>query len=98
MPTRYYDASRHEHHQRAAELHDLAADAHRAAEQHWKQVQLTSHESSREALERSYKAHQHTKSLAAQPRLNGFGHDDLAVRAYNLWERRGWPEGSADED
>jgi len=34
MSTRYNNASHYENHQRAAELHEGAAHAHRVAEQH----------------------------------------------------------------
>ena len=46
-------------HRKAAELHDLAAHAHRAAAEHnEKQDHLTGHEHSRQALEHSHEAHQ----------------------------------------
>lgn len=49
----------HDSHQRAAELHDLAAHAHLAAAEHQgKQDHLTGHELSRKALEHSHQAHQ----------------------------------------
>ncbi len=59
-------------HQKAAELHDLAAHAHRAAAEHLgKQDHLTVHEQSRQALEHSQKAHEMSleahKKTAAQP-------------------------------
>ena len=45
-------------HRKAAELHDLAAHAHRAtAEHHEKQDHLSGHEHSRLALEHSREAH-----------------------------------------
>jgi hypothetical protein len=48
-------------HQRAAELHEQAAHAHRAAMvQHGKGDHLTGHEQSKQALEYSSKAHQFT--------------------------------------
>jgi hypothetical protein len=98
MSTRYNNGSHYENHQRAAELHDLAAHAHRVAEQHGKQDRLTGHEHSRQALEHSQKAHRHTEGLAALHGLNSFGHSDIASLAYDLWARRGYPEGSAYED
>ena len=54
MSTRYNNGSHYENHQRAAELHDGAAHAHRsAAEQRGKQDHLTGQEQSRQALEHS---------------------------------------------
>jgi len=48
-----------ESHQRAAEFHDLAAHAHRAAAAHLdKGDHQTAHEHSKQALEHSAKAHQ----------------------------------------
>jgi len=103
MSTRYNDGSHYENHQRAAELHDVAAHAHRvAAETHGKQDHQTGHERSRQALEHSQTAHQQTEQ-ADHGTVNGhvityFGHNDIAVRAYALWEARGCPEGSPDAD
>jgi hypothetical protein len=103
MSTRYNDGSHYENHQRAAELHDLAAHAHRsAAEAHEKQDRQTGHERSRQALEHSQIAHQHSE----QAHLNAvnehgiatFGHSDIAELAHSLWQARGCPEGSAEED
>jgi Protein of unknown function (DUF2934) len=92
MSTRYNNGSHYENHQLAAELHDSAAHAHRAAAQHGQQDHLTGHEHSRQALEHSQKAHQHTLGIAP------FGHDEIAALAHELWEARGRPEGSPQED
>jgi hypothetical protein len=49
-------------HQRAAEFHDLAAHAHRAAAvHHGKEDHQTAHEHSKAALEYSNKAHQRSE-------------------------------------
>ena len=54
MSTRYNNGSHYENHQRAAELHDGSAHAHRsAAEQRGKQDHLTGQEQSRQALEQA---------------------------------------------
>jgi hypothetical protein len=53
MSTRYNDGSHYENHQRATELQNGAAHAHRVGEQHGKQDHLTGHEQSRQALEHS---------------------------------------------
>jgi len=87
----------------AAEHRDLAAHAHRSgAEHHGKEDHLTGHESSRQALEHSNQAY-----LQAQQGHQGTGrehatheakHQDIAALAYALWEGRGRPEGSPEED
>jgi hypothetical protein len=103
MSTRYNNGSHHENHQRAAELHENAAHAHlSAAEAHEKQEHETGQELSRRALEHSQPAYQH----AGQTRQNGlnehgfamFGHDEIAALAHELWQARGCPEGSAEDD
>jgi hypothetical protein len=91
MSTRYNNGSHYENHQRAAELHDVAAHAHRAAAQHGHGEHLTGHEQSRRALELSWQAHQHSASLS-------FSHETIAAVAYKLWEARGCPDGSPEED
>jgi hypothetical protein len=54
-------------HQRAAEFHDLAAHAHRAAAvHHGKEDHLTGHELARQAMEHSAKAHQATQEALQQ--------------------------------
>ena len=103
MSTRYNNGSHYENHQRAAELHDSAAHAHRsAAEAHEKQDHQTGQELSRRALEYSQKAHQHTEQ-AHQAAVNEhgiatFGHEEIAALAHSLWQARGCPEGSSEED
>ena len=103
MSTRYNNGSHYENHQRAAELHENAAHAHlTAAEAHEKQDHETGQERSRQALEHSQLAYQHTAHTQQNP-VNEhsfalFGHDDIAALAHQLWERRGCPEGSPDED
>jgi hypothetical protein len=93
MSTRYNDGSHYENHQRSAELHDLAAHAHRsAAEQPEKQDHLTGQQRSRQALEHSQKAHEHSTITAA------FGHDEIARLARELWQQRGCLEGSPETD
>ena len=96
MSTRYNHGSHYGNHQRAAELHDAAAHAHRVAEQRGKSDHLTGNEHSRQALEHSRAAHAQTASTLAQP--SEFSHDDIAALAHKLWQERGSPEGSPDED
>jgi len=74
-----------------------AADAHRVAERQGKQDHLTGHEHSRQALELSKNAHRHTEAATAG-HVIAFGHEDIAALAYKLWQARGCPDGSPDED
>jgi hypothetical protein len=103
MSTRYNRGSHYENHQRAAELHDLAAHVHRsAAEAHEKQDRETGQERTRQALEYSQEAHRHTgqahMSLLNEHGIARFGHEDIAVLAHALWQARGCPEGSPEDD
>ena len=96
MSTRYNDGSHYENHQRAAELHDLGAHAHRTGEEHkGKQEHLTGAEQSRQALEHSEGAHRQTSQSDG---IATFGHREIAARAEELWRARGCPEGSPEED
>ncbi len=102
MSQRYNDGSHYENHQKAAELHNLAAHAHRAAaEHHDKEDHETGQQMSRQALEHSQKAYEQTQEKLhshAGHVVKTFGHEDIAVRAYELWEARGCPFGSPEED
>ncbi|HEY2013417.1 MAG TPA: DUF2934 domain-containing protein, partial [Bryobacteraceae bacterium] len=100
MP-RYSKEAHYENHPRAAELQDLAAHTHRAAEEHrGKQDHETGEEQSRQELEhsqQSYLHHDHSEPTN-QHGIKLFGHEDIARVAYELWVERGCPEGSPDED
>jgi hypothetical protein len=98
MSTRYNNGSHYENHQRAAELHDAAAHAHLVAEQQGQPDHLTGHEHSRQALERSQDAHRHTRATAIGHGIAAFGYADIAALAYELWQARGCPDGSSQED
>jgi DNA-binding transcriptional regulator YiaG len=65
MSTRYNNGSHYENHRRAAELHDAAAHAHRAASQHGQTEHLTSHELSRQAMEQTREAHRLSQETGA---------------------------------
>ena len=101
MSTRKERGSSDQHYQRAAEMHDVASHAHVvAAEAHEKQDHQTGHERSRQALEHSREAHEHT-ALSHQGTANGHltaAHEDVAILAHGLWEARGCPDGSPEED
>ncbi len=103
MSTRNSHGSHYENHQRAAELHDNTAHAHRsAAEAHEKQDHQTGQELSRQALEHSQAAFEQTgqvhRSVVNEHGIAIFGHEDIATLAYTLWQGRGGPDGSPEED
>jgi Protein of unknown function (DUF2934) len=98
MSTRYNNGSHYENHQRAAELHDGAAHAHRVAEQHGQDDHLSGHEHSRVALEQSHNAYEHFDAITGGHGIATFTHDDIAALAHELRKARGCPEGSSDED
>ena len=99
MSTHDHNGSHYQNHQRAADLHDSAAHlhdsaahAHRVAEQNEQQDHLTGHEHSRQALEHSRDAHQHSQGISP------FGHEQFQALAHQLWQARGCPEGSPQQD
>lgn len=93
MAKRYNNGSHYQNHQRADELHEGAAHAHIVGEEHGKQEHLTGHEHSRQQLEHSPETHEYSQTAQAS-----FGHDDTAALAHQLWEARGCPAGSPDDD
>jgi|SRR5579862_8841190 Protein of unknown function (DUF2934) len=98
MSTRYNDGSHYENHQRAEELQDAAAHAHRVGEQQGNQEHLTGHEQSRQALEHTKGGSPHVEAASVGHGIAAFGHADIARLAYQLWRDRGCPEGSSEED
>lgn len=98
MSTRYNNGSHYENHRRAAELQDAGAHSHRVGEQHRKQDHLTGHEQSRQADEYSGNAHRDSHTSEAGHRVATFGHADIEALAHELWEARGCPPGSPEED
>lgn len=98
MSTRYNDGSHYENHQRATELESGAAHAHRVGEQHGKQEHLTGNEHTRQVFEHAQNEQQHSRETTVGHGILAFGHSDIAARAYELWQARGCPEGSPDED
>jgi hypothetical protein len=102
MSTRYNDGSHYENHQRAAELQDEAAHAHRSAEEHrGKQDHQTGPEYTRQAQEHSRQAFLNSQDHPEAANHLGvaeFGHDDIAALAHALWQARGCPEGSPEQD
>jgi len=103
MSKRYNNGSHYENHQRAAELHESAAQAHRsAADAHEKQDHQTGQEHSRQALEHSQQAYDYTEGIhrdaVNEHGIAIFGHNEIAELAYSLWQGRGCPQGSPEED
>jgi hypothetical protein len=99
MSNRYRDSSHYENHERAAELEDSAAHAHRVAEHDGKQPYLSGHEHSRQASEHPGDAHLGAPNGATVGHgIAAFGHTEIAALAYEFWEARGCPEGSPEED
>jgi hypothetical protein len=91
MSERYNNGSHYENHPRAAELHNLATHAHLTGELHGKEEHLTPHE-------QTAALHEHPHQPTTGHGVTAFGHQDIADLAHALWEKRGCPEGSADED
>lgn len=92
MSTRKERGSRDHQYQRAVEMQDVASHAHMvAAESREKQDHPTGHELSRQALEHSPRAQEKRDEDAP-------AHEDLAIVAHGLWEARGRPDGSPEED
>jgi hypothetical protein len=98
MSTRYNNGSHYENHQRAAELHDGAAHAHRVGEEHGKRDHLTAHEQSRQALEHVPEGLPHSNEGTTGHGMIAFGHADIVELAHKNWVARGCPKGSPEED
>lgn len=102
MSTRYNNGSHYENHQRAAELEKNAAHAHdTGAESHDKQDHLTGPQQSRQSQEHEQKVHSNGHGSASHVNEHGFaifGHEDIAALAFQLWQARGCPDGSPEED
>lgn len=93
MSTRYNNGSHYENHQRAAELEKLPEHAHAAAEHTDKQEHLTDHEQTRTA-------EAHTKEVPATVGhgITTFGHKEIEELAHHIWESKGRPEGTSEQD
>ena len=98
MSKRYKDGSQYTNQQRADELHEGAAHAHRVGEQHGKQEHLTGSEHSRQELAHSPETQEHAHGGTTGHGIAAFGHDEIAALAHALWQARGCPAGSPDED
>jgi hypothetical protein len=98
MSTRYNNSSHYENHERAAELQNGPAHANRVAEQQGKQNHLTGPEQTRKAQEHAQDSPQQTRETSTGHGSVAFGHNDIAALAYELWQARGCPDGSPEED
>ena len=89
MPDRYES-------NRPAHAHSVAAESHD------KQDHQSGAELSRQAREHDPRAHEQSvqadQGAAGKLEYVDFDYDDTALRAYKLWEARGRPDGSPDED
>jgi Protein of unknown function (DUF2934) len=59
---------------------------------------LTGHEHSRQSHEHFQSAYRRTQAVTTGHGIAAFGHDDIAALAYELWQTRGCPNGSPEED
>ena len=98
MSTHHKEGFQPETRRRVAELHDAPPHAHSVGEQHGKQDHLTASELSRQGSEASRETQRQTQAAAAGHGLATFGHNEIAALAYELWQARGCPAGSPEED
>jgi Protein of unknown function (DUF2934) len=98
MSSRYDHGSHYEKHPRAAELDTATVHAHETGELHGKQEHATAGEQSHKELEHVRDGQPHVHETTVGHGIAAFGHNDIAALAYQLWEARGCPEGSPDED
>jgi hypothetical protein len=82
-------------HRRSEELHNSPSHVHDVAQQHGHQDHLTPHEQSRESHEHHIA---HETASTEEAAANDFSHEEVTALAYELWQARGCPEGSQDED
>lgn len=100
MSSRHKSEPHYDNHQRAAELEAQATHMHRAAG-NGQLDHETAHEQSRQAQEHSHSHRPDEKDghlSAGQHGIVTFGHAEIAALAHQLWEERGRPEGSPEED
>jgi hypothetical protein len=103
MSTRHKSRSQYSNHQRAEELRDQAAHTHlSAAQSRDQQDYLTGHEQSRQALEHSHETYVQAETLHSggthQHDVTVVEEEETATLAHTLWQARGCPEGSPNED
>ena len=59
---------------------------------------LTGHEQSRQEHEHLQAVHHSAHAATTGHGIATFGHDDIAALAYELWQARGCPIGSPEDD
>ena len=98
MSTRYNDGSHYENHQRAAELEDVAKHVHDVGELHGQGEHLTPSEQSRNT--HMHPVHETPSSVGPSVGhgVASFSHRDIEALAYEIWQERGCPQGSPEED
>lgn len=77
----------------AAELNTLSEHAFSVAEHANDQEHLKGAEHTRQDAE-----HHHAPESTVGHGIHNFGHREIAALAYELWQARGCPEGTAGED
>jgi hypothetical protein len=63
-----------------------------------KSGEMTGNGHSRQALNLSQAADKLTKAIAFAYGVTTFGHEEIATLAHELWQARGCPYGSPDDD
>jgi hypothetical protein len=84
--------------QQSVDQHDKPGHAHLVAEQNGKQVELGGHEQSRHAQEHEAHHYQSSQEAPSAHGITHFGHAEIEALAFELWQARGCPDGSSDED
>jgi hypothetical protein len=92
MSTRDRNELNYENQERADELRDATEHAHLVAEQQEKPDHRRGH-----ALGYSPEA-RHSQTATTGHGVASFGHEEIAALAHKLWQARGCPEGSPDQD
>jgi hypothetical protein len=98
MSTKFHKGSQYQNEQRATELENGAAHTHSVGELDGKPEHLTGNEHTRQTFEHAQEEHRNGHAATVGHGIAAFGHNDIAALAYTLWEARGCPEGSSDED
>lgn len=98
-----HNGSHYENQQQAVDSTDRTAHTHTvAATGHGKQDHQTGPEHSREEMEYARQHRQREESShppgADRHGIVPFGHEETALLAYRLWQRRGSPHGSPEDD
>jgi hypothetical protein len=98
MAKRFNNGSHYEKHPQAEELHNVAEHAHLTAGEHGQEEHLTGHEHSRQAQEHSQADHLQTQTATVGHGIAAFGHKEIEGLAFEIWQAKGCPAGTAEED